>query len=157
MTSIFPETAMATTRHRVRDVVPSVAEIDPRDEALSPPAGILRAQAAAWTERTNGEVVAEVEPARASSDDRIGYWFSFVAPALDNYRYRLFRVEHKADFYPLRIASSRASEDVAEVDDEDALYDALQRIFTAPATLNVVRQLRSMIAEQRAAGGAGRG
>jgi hypothetical protein len=146
---------MATTRRNIRDVVPPVAEIDPRDEAPSP-AAILRAQAATWTQRTNGEVIAEVEPARASSD-RIGHWFSFVVPALDNYRYRLFRVEHGIELYPLRIASGRAAEEVTEVGDEDGLYDALQRIFTAPATLNVVRQLRSMIAEQRAAGGAGRG
>jgi hypothetical protein len=140
---------MATTRPPIRDVVPPAAEIDPREEALSP-VTILRAQAETWTERTSGELVAEVEPAQTSAD-RLAYWFSFVAPALDNYRYRLFRVEHGIDLYPLRIANGRAAEEVAEVGDEDGLYDALQRIFAAPGTLNVVRQMRSLVAEQRAA------
>jgi hypothetical protein len=142
-------------RPKIRDVVPPAAEMDPQEETLSP-ATILRVQAETWTERTNGEIIAELEPVRASSD-RIGHWFSFVVPALDNYRHRLFRVEHGIEFYPLRIASSRGGEEVAEVGDDDRLYDVLQRIFAAPATLNIVRQLRSMIAEQRAAGGAGRG
>ena len=155
---------MATTHRDIRDVVPPVAEIDPRDGAPSDPrdgapspAAILRAQAATWTERTNGEIVAEVEPAQVSSDKFV-YWFSFVVPALDDYRYRLFRVEHGLELYPLRIAAGRTPESaIADVDDEDALYNALGRIFAAPETLNVVRQLRSMIAEQRVGGSTGRG
>jgi hypothetical protein len=64
--------------------------------------------------------------------------------ALDHYRYRLFRVEHGIDPYPLRIASGRAAADVAEAHDEEGLYDALERIFGASATLSVVRTLRSL-------------
>src|SRR5262249_4159619 len=105
--------------------------------------------------RTSGEIVAEGEPARTSSDG-LAYWFSFVAPTLDNYRYRLFRVEHGIDLYPLRIASGRAAEQVTQVDDEEGLYTEPQRIFAGPATLNVVRQVRRLVAGQRAARSAGR-
>ncbi len=146
---------MATNRRSIRDVVPPAGDINLEEESLSP-ATILRAQAATWTQRTNGEIIAEVEPARVSSD-RLGYWFSFVVPALDGYRYRLFRLEHGIDLYPLRIAAGRTPDEATEVDDEEGLYEELQRIFTAPATLSAVRQLRSLVADQRAAHGAGQG
>jgi hypothetical protein len=141
------------TNRNIRDVVPPAQEIEAEEGPLSP-ASILREQAKSWTHRTNQEIVAEVEPARASSD-RLAYWFSFVVPALDGYRYRLFRVEHGIDFYPLQIDQSRTGSGLTPVPDEEALYDELQRIFASPFTLSVVRQLRSLVAEQRAARDAG--
>ena len=135
---------------KIRDVVPPAREIAGGEGPLSP-VTILRAQAERWTERTNGEIVAEVEPARASSD-KLAHWFSFVVPALDGYRYRLFRLDHGIELYPLEIRRGRAEDAGEVVLNEEELYDALQRLFTAPETLNVVRQLRGLIAEQRAAG-----
>lgn len=137
----------------IRDVVPPSQEIEAGEEQLSP-ASILRAQADTWTQRTHGEIVGEVEPARAASD-KLAYWFSFVVPSLDGYRYRLFRVEHGVDFYPLRIAAGRMEDAPVVVHDEDQLYDELRRIFAESTTLNVVRQLRALAAEQRRARAAG--
>ena len=62
------------------------------------------------------------------------------------------RLEHGIDFYPLEILKGRTDETPLVVLDEEELYEALQRIFTAPETLNVVRQLRGLVSEQRAAG-----
>jgi hypothetical protein len=125
---------------RIRIVVPLAAELDPCNEPS--PAAILRKQAAIWTERTHGAIVGDVEPTRASDEDRIAYAFGFVVPALADFRYRLLRVEHGPGFYPLRIFGRNAVVDVA---DEDSFYDALRTLFAAPATLYVVRQLRSML------------
>lgn len=134
--------------NKIRDVVPPAEAIEAGEAALSPVA-ILRAQAERWTERTGGDVVAEVEPARASSD-RLAHWFSLVVPELDGYRYRLFRIEHGLEYYPLTIETATMTDAPIEIAGEEELYDELQRIFTADATLSIVRQLRSLVADQRA-------
>ena len=147
------------TIHAIREVVPSAAQLEapePRPDDPPSPLAILQAQAAIWAERTNGEIVGDVEPADAFAG-KLVHWFSFVVPPLDDYRYRLFCVEHGLDPYPLRIARGRTPDTAfADVDDEEGLYTALQTLFGAPETLHVVRQLRTMIAEQRAAKGRGR-
>lgn len=147
---MFREQIMPSSN--IRDVVPPADEIEAGDGPPSP-ATILRAQAERWTERTKGEIVAEVEPTRASSD-KLVYWFSFVVPALDGYRHRLFRIEYGLDYYPVRISKGRMEHVPTEVPNEDELYAELQRLFTAPETLSIVRQLRSMVGEQRAPGAA---
>jgi hypothetical protein len=121
---------------------------DPITKDVADPADILRALAFdGWTERSGGGIVAVVETSRVSSDGS-AYFFTFTLPALGGYRYRLFRIEHGAGLYPVRISRGRAAEEVLEVSDEHNLYDALRRILDGPATLAIVRQLRSMIAEK---------
>jgi hypothetical protein len=112
------------------------------------PADILRALALErWSERNGGRIVAVVETTRISADS-CAYFFTFTVPALDGYRLRLFRIEHGADHYPVRIIRGEAAEEVLEVSDDHSFYDAARRILDGPATAEILRQLRSMIAER---------
>jgi hypothetical protein len=66
------------------------------------PVNILKEQAAILAKRTNGLIYAEVTlhdfPIRAKS---FSYSFDIVAPALQNYRYELFRLKHGVEMYPV--------------------------------------------------------
>jgi hypothetical protein len=127
------------------DPIPSA---EPTTNDTADPADILRALALErWTERSGGGIVAVVETARVSSDG-CAYFFTFTVPVLDGYRLRLFRIEHGADHYPVRITRGKAAEEVLEVSDDHSFYDTARSILDGPATAEIVRQLRSMIAER---------
>jgi hypothetical protein len=68
------------------------------------PVAILRQQATLLGQRTKNLVEAEVETKAADHQKKLQHWFYLVAPALDFYKYPLFRVEHSpTQFYPLMI------------------------------------------------------
>lgn len=82
-------------------------DIEARSGQLSPVA-ILKQQAALLGERTKNLVEAEVETKATDYQRQLQHWFYLVAPALDFYKYPLFRVEHPAiRFYPLRIVLAK--------------------------------------------------
>lgn len=110
------------------------------------PIEVLRAQTDYWGEATGGLIVGEVERT-VTAPDRVAYWFSFVVPALDDYRYRLFLVEHGLEFYPVWISSGRDDAQPVEVRDEEALFDELKTRFRAERTMRIVRQLRALAME----------
>jgi hypothetical protein len=136
------------TKQAIPRLVPQPNEVDLGGEVRSP-IDVLRAQTAYWKDLTNGDVLAEVERA-ITTPDRIAYWFGFVVPTLDGYRYRLFLVEHGLEFYPAWISSERGDPKPIEVPDEEALYAELRTRFSSEKTLNIVRQLRALAAETQA-------
>src|SRR5262245_38143551 len=74
-------------------------------EKLETPVSILKQQASLLGERTNQIVTAKVaqtdkDHGLPDSDD-FAYVFFIAAPALGNYRYRLFTVAHGIELYPL--------------------------------------------------------
>ena len=136
------------TKQAIPRLVPQPNEVDLGGEVRSP-IDVLRAQTAYWKDLTNGDVLAEVERA-ITTPDRIAYWFGFVVPTLDGYRYRLFLVEHGLEFYPAWLSSERGDPNPIEVPDEEALYAELRTRFSSEKTLNIVRQLRALAAETQA-------
>lgn len=71
------------------------------------PVSLLREQANLLGEKTKNLVVADVS--RGSFDNQnFVYHFYIVAPTLNNYRYRLFTVEHGIEMYPLTIYMDEA-------------------------------------------------
>lgn len=136
------------TKQAIPRLVPQPNEVDLGGEVRSP-IDVLRAQTAYWKDLTNGDVLAEVERT-ITTPDRIAYWFGFVVPTLDGYRYRLFLVEHGLEFYPAWISSERGDPKPIAVPDEEALYAELRTRFSSEKTLNIVRQLRALAAETQA-------
>lgn len=137
-------------KQAIPNLVPSAHELRAADDITSP-IEVLKIQAKHWTEQTGGEIVGDVEPTTQTAPDRFAFWFGFVVPALNGYRYRLFLVEHGLDFYPLLIARKRGDEDAVKVETEEQYYTELQRRFGADETLATVRKLRALVAEARPA------
>jgi len=135
--------------------------ISPRDlwpediavnEAVAPVA-ILKDQASLLGERTKNLVEGRVtQRDRSYSDPDFTYDFYVVAPALNNYRYRLFSISHGVEFYPLRIQESGTFDADGrdfelKVNDEDELLETLAKIFSSQKTKGIIS---SLIAQSKA-------
>lgn len=127
-------------------LVPNANELNLNTEERSP-IDILRAQIDPWRDVTNGEVVGQVERT-VTTPGQVAYWFGFVVPALDNYRYRLFLVEHGFDFYPVWISTDKGEQRL-ELRNEEEFCSELRARFADPKTTSIVRQLLAIATEAR--------
>jgi hypothetical protein len=106
------------------------------------PLSILRRQAALLGEKTQQLVTAEVST-RAHSD-QMTHTFRLVVPALDNYKYELFSVQHKIDqLYPV---TGYAASLYANLDDQAAFVDWLRQVLSSEPTL---KKLDSLMAQAK--------
>lgn len=112
------------------------------------PVTILKEQASLLGERTKnlveGSVVAPgiVRDVDFLLKDRFSYGFNLVAPALNNYRYRLFSISHGVEFYPLTISGSEAlNSDELQVNNEEEFFKALETIFSSEKTKRIIGSL----------------
>lgn len=127
------------------------------------PVGILREQASLLGKKTNNIVQAEVQLLNSSTDE-LGSAFFIVAPALNNYRYRLLTVWHEIDLYPVQIfvgdeISDELSPDIQTkvyhpdfssqpesyivANSEEQFLDILAKIFGSNKTKGVITALLS--------------
>ena len=137
----------------LRDLWP---EFLPGQNGHTPPIVILREQASLLEGKTNGLVKASVNSNKMLGDldwsekelddmlsgDRsksIIHSFWLIAPSLENYRYRLFRVIQPIEMYPLDVIESPIGEIKAA--SEDQLLAALRNIFTSEKTQRVITAL----------------
>jgi hypothetical protein len=134
------------TDQTIPDLLPPSEDFGPPRMTLTPVA-ILRAQAIHLKQKTQGDVFADVVHSDAPPD-RVGYWFQLAVPALANYRYQLFYVEHGLEMYPVQIRRSRGDELFAEASTEPQFLEALRDIFGDSRTREVIQQLRLLAAEQ---------
>ena len=90
----------------MRDLWPE--DIGPISD-LKAPVSILREQGALLGKKTNNLVEAEVVQLEAviSEEREFSYAFLIVAPALDNYRYKLFTISCGINLYPITINVDR--------------------------------------------------
>lgn len=114
-----------------------------------PPVSILREQAALLGGKTRNLVTAEVdsgtvneyEPITREYTPSFRDTFYLVAPALDNYRFELFRLTRKVDLlYPVKIYSGALSIDEG-ITSEDELLKELANIFSHAKTINIIQSM----------------
>lgn len=115
------------------------------------PVTILKEQAALLGEKTQNIVKAEVDQVDDRLDDKryeFSYRFYIVAPALQNYHFRLFDISHNIELYPLQLETyPDVASDIQEgsnklrIEDENALLAVLEKIFAAPKTRRVIASL----------------
>lgn len=113
------------------------------------PVTILRKQAALLEKKTNGLVVAEVRSGidynsnvsvvSGGKEVPLLHSFYLIAPALENYRYQLFRLKQSIDLYPIEVKDSPSGDIV--VNDEPQLNEALKTIFAHEKTQQVIQSL----------------
>jgi len=102
------------------------------------PASILRKQAKALTERTNGVLRGDVSS--RSSQGTFHHSLYVVAPTLKNYKYRLLKVSHGIGFYPATIDFHDREMNAF---DEDDLIQALRTVLHSEEAKRVIQALLS--------------
>lgn len=115
--------------------VPDVAD-------MRTPLGILREQAAALTKATNGVLVGAVETERRGDD--LILKLEIVAPALNDYRYRILNYQQPIGLYPGELYGHGPNASV--VSDEARFVSAIKLILASEAIKNV---LKSLLAQTR--------
>jgi hypothetical protein len=138
----------ATTTAEIPDLV---SEAMGEPEGGEPtPADVLRRQAEILADMTGGQIRPRVEHA-ASNPNRVAFWFTLVVPALDEYKYRLFRVEHGLSPYPLELAQDTGVPLTTTVTSQDEYYEELRNIFSSTETRGILRTLVDMSREEHKA------
>jgi hypothetical protein len=127
------------------------------------PVTILREQASLLGEKTQNLVIAKVDSRAGETRDFVydimkplinevtqakqlnslfHDIFYLVAPALDNYRFELFRVTRSVEqFYPIRIHSDTLDMQGREIASEDELLKVLAGIFSHPKTMKIIESI----------------
>jgi hypothetical protein len=117
------------------------------------PASILKTQAAALSQKTNGLLQGEVETSFRGKS--IIHEFDLVVPALENYRYSLLRIHHEPTLYPVYVDESPipvvAGENTGRhnwysttayvLQDEAAFRAWLRQALAAPDTKRILENL----------------
>jgi hypothetical protein len=129
----------------------------PQDQSLWPkailptrikaPAAILKEQASFLGRQTQNVLVGEVFSTKSRDQNELSYAFVLVAPALNDYRLMLFKVDHEAvKIYPLVIVSEFLASPPRPfmkwvVPNEANFKNTLKIIFNHPKTLQAIQSL----------------
>jgi hypothetical protein len=124
------------------------------------PVVLLREQAGLLSDKTNGLILGQVDKSKSNAV-RVGgklkivefcYKFYLVAPALDNYRYKLFEIGHDIGLYPVgfniedeikKEISPDGSEPLAK--DEREYLEILKKIFNCSKTKTIIFAILSQL------------
>lgn len=122
---------------------------DFKTEAIPSPKKIMMEQALFLKEKTNGRVYAQVVDdntklfdERPNPHTEIKFLFQIITPALGNYRYTLFRVNHGIDPYPVFISYGNGREEF-RADSIEQLTKILGEIFNSEDTIKKISTLLS--------------
>lgn len=115
-------------------------------ETIKSPKAILKEQAGYLIAKTNNVLSADVETSHYKND--ISHEFYVVAPALNNYRYRLFSVSHGiVNYYPLTVDWHNRmpweGESQFKAENQQGFLDILGIIFNAPDPVKIISSLMS--------------
>lgn len=124
------------------ETIPDLWPDDIGTATLQTPLAILKQEAALLGQKTGQLVTAEV--VTQAQQDSFIHSFFLIAPALDNYRYQLFRIQHGVSFYPMTVFLGGARDSVTS---ESQFLESLRAILSSPTTKNIVQ---SLIAQAKA-------
>jgi hypothetical protein len=110
----------------------------------------LKEQAGYLMAKTKNVLSAEVRTRQDKG--QIEQNFYIVAPALNNYRYKLLSVIHDVLYYPLTVSSQIHGEFEGQmeitVESEDDFMKAIHTIFQHPDTARIISSLLSQSLEE---------
>ena len=117
------------------------------DTQVRTPVSYLREQATALREATEGILVGDVRQFDVQSrNPQLGFSLMIVAPALNNYRYRVLSIRQPIVMYPLMLEST-ALDETLEIANEEQLVAALERILGSDVIQRVVAALLAQARE----------
>ncbi len=114
----------------------------PTGEDLRTPAAILREQAEHLSQATGGLLTGEVEVKGDAASIHMDLWI--IAPALNDYRYKLTEVRHNVLTYPAAILSQDGHTWVSTAN-EGEFMTFIGEILSSAETSDVVRSLLAQI------------
>jgi hypothetical protein len=107
---------------------------DIQPSAVRTPVAILREQAALLGNNTQNLVEAKVETSGIAGN--FIHSFNLVAPALDNYKYKLFTVHHGPELYPISV-----NDQTNALETEERFVDWLRQRLSSDKTRKIVGNL----------------
>jgi hypothetical protein len=102
------------------------------------PVAILREQASLLGTKTANLIEAAVETETSKGDFR--HLFNLVVPALNNYTYRLFAIQHGINFYPVRVFHEEL-----DLKTEDDFIDWLRSKLSSDDTKKIIGNLLAQV------------
>jgi hypothetical protein len=112
---------------------------DFEDNSIETPKNILEEQGKFLSEQTKNILEVEISSTPIEGEDnKIVHHFDIVAPALNNYKYRLLSITHSIEFYPLDVAYKGSYQRVL---DEDQFVKKLSSIFNDESTIRIIKSL----------------
>ncbi len=127
-------------------VIPDLWPDDIGQTSITAPLSVLQQQANGLSDKTSGLVLAGIESTTERPSNFI-HSFMLVAPKLNNYTARLFRVKHGVHFYPLEVITDLDGPNFRAATQDDFLR-ALTEIFTSAP---LKKMIHSLIAQSRVA------
>ena len=106
-------------------------------QAVNSPVFLLKEQAAALKEKTEGLVLAGLRPASAP-DGSFWVGFDLYSPALGEYTYHLFEVTYPLQFFPVTLTGADGAQTAQTPDQFKALLGSVLR---SPRTKQVVEAI----------------
>ncbi len=111
-------------------------------EQIVLPKSLMAEQANFLSDMTNRNIIGQISSFK-TSDNRLIHEFRLVVPALDNYVYTLFTVQHKMLFlYPLKVNTDIKA---FEATKEEDFKQIMKEIFNSEATKKVVSSILSQV------------
>ncbi|MFD2571129.1 hypothetical protein ACFSUS_10820 [Spirosoma soli] len=110
-------------------------------ETTKSPKAILKEQAGYLMAKTNNLLSADVQTGQ-NNQDSIVHDFYIVAPALNNYRFRVLTIVHEAIYYPLTVFWDKYNVDFT-AENQEEFIELLRKIFKDPSTIQVISSLLS--------------
>lgn len=119
-------------------------------EKTRTPRFILKEQAGYLMAKTKNVLSAEVRTRQEHGQMEQNFYV--VAPALNNYRYKLLSVVHDISYYPLTVSSQIYGEFEGQMEitvgGEDEFMKAIHTIFQHPDTARIISSLYSQSLEE---------
>lgn len=109
------------------------------------PVSILREQATVLAEATRGVLAGEVAQLQTANNDEFVHVLMIVAPALNNYRYRVLTIAHHVTLYPVVLHDGEATIECA--DEADFITD-LEAVLSSQ---RVHKAIGALLAQSNAA------
>ena len=135
-------TAAAAAGSNIPDLWPE----DIGQTNITAPLSVLQQQARNLGEKTRGLVLGAVETATERGTSFV-HSFLLVAPTLNNYTARIFRVKHGVHFYPLELITELDGPNFRAATQDDFLRALAEVFSTAP----LKKMIHSLIAQSRVA------
>lgn len=108
------------------------------------PVTIMRQQASFLGRKTQNIIEGDVVTKFNQDNENFVHYFFLVAPALQDYRYKLFTIRHEISFYPLFLHSERTDNKEVTVPNQDVFLKVLMKEFNSEKTRSVIE---SMVAQ----------